>query len=262
MKKQVWQSSQVDQYRLSDLVVTDIPIIEKQLGILLPQSYIDVLLEQNGGYLARNQMLVTGETLICEGLFGASCQDEAGILMTPYLQQEWQLPQKVCVIGGEGPSWFVLDYRLNRGEPVVSYLDTEAEVDIVISQNFVSFIDSLQPSTEEPITAVLPKESYCQESLEQYVKAGDNPYHITAAFLFFVTATCDLTWLVKQCYQAVLIENEFIGPEVLSYLVQKIQKLTLSQKEKKTLTDFATAIGQHHQPNVRKYQDIIIKIIL
>ncbi|WP_462405215.1 SMI1/KNR4 family protein [Gracilibacillus sp. Marseille-QA3620] len=59
------------------------------------------------------------------------------------LLKEWNLPEELVILNGDGHTWFALDYRNNRVEPAVSYIDTDGDLDFVLADNFDEFIKDL-----------------------------------------------------------------------------------------------------------------------
>ena len=72
-------------------------------------------------------------------LYGISTNEEEGILITIDMREEWELPEDIILLNGDGHTWVFLDYRKNQEQPSVSYIDLELEIDLVLASNFTDF---------------------------------------------------------------------------------------------------------------------------
>lgn len=125
---------------------------QTQLGVTLPQAYLDLLQIQNGGYTQEFVFLTKEKTSWAEDhvplneLFGIvvdpTHEGAHNILDTAELAQEWGLPQDVVVFTGEGHWWLVFDYRKSP-YPTVTWLDVDSGEDVVIAQSFEAFLSGL-----------------------------------------------------------------------------------------------------------------------
>lgn len=142
-----------DYGKLEPLTDEVIAIAEKQLKVKLPDSYINILQEQNGGYINFNAYPTTVPTSWAEDyihvelIFGIG--KEKGILESEYLIQEWGLPRNVVLIAGDGHSWIAFDYRKQKTEPPVILLDVDEEKIIELAPNFETFLNGLYIQSEE-----------------------------------------------------------------------------------------------------------------
>ncbi|MEF2095575.1 SMI1/KNR4 family protein [Bacillus sp. CFBP9009] len=68
-----------------------------------------------------------------------------------YLLNEWGIKEKDFVtISGDGHMWLVLDYRKNKDEPQITFIDTEENRTSVIFKTFKEMIENLyEPPTED-----------------------------------------------------------------------------------------------------------------
>lgn len=146
--KSIWQED--NEYGklepLSDEVVKK---AEDILKIKLPNSYINILKQQNGGCIKFNAHPSDVPTswaddhVNVDHLFGIGLGKEKGILESEYLIQEWGLPKNVLLISGDGHSWIALDYRNSKAEPPVIFIDVEQNQEIRLAKNFEEFINGL-----------------------------------------------------------------------------------------------------------------------
>src|SRR5699024_4288707 len=131
---------------------------------------------QNGGRLQRNLFKLDDKEIFIDELFGISANEAEGILTTIYMRKEWNLPEHIILLSGDGHSWIFLDYRKNTLKPSVSYLDLEAEEDYVLAENFTDFIHGLSvgESTEE--VELVAEGVYTTEAFEKIVAEADDPF--------------------------------------------------------------------------------------
>ncbi|MDQ0271640.1 SMI1/KNR4 family protein [Cytobacillus purgationiresistens] len=129
---------------------TDAEIIEaeKQLKVKLPDSYIRLVKEQNGGRSIHNAFptkVATSweEDHIQIDEFHGIGGEGMSILDSGYLIQEWELPEDIVLISGDGHSWVALDYRKRKENPSVIYLDSEMEQTIELADSFDEFLQGL-----------------------------------------------------------------------------------------------------------------------
>jgi len=68
---------------------------------------------------------------------------EPGILDSPELIEEWGMPKELILLNGDGHIWIALDYRNNKDEPAVVYIDNESNEAIILADCFDDFIERL-----------------------------------------------------------------------------------------------------------------------
>lgn len=110
----------------------------------LPASYLQLLAEQNGGYV-RNMVVPTLEPtsdgLDCAHLhyiYGLNADSEKSI---PY--QDF-LPDYFIIFSAHGKCYFAFDYSVDGSEPAIRYLDTETDNWQELAPNFGSFLELLR----------------------------------------------------------------------------------------------------------------------
>lgn len=127
--------------------------VENQLGVKLPEAYIELLKIQNGGYIEHNAFLTDFPTSWADdhinveelrGIGSDSC-----ILDSTYLIEEWDLPKGIVIIAGDGHAWIALDYREINENPAVILVDEDVAGIRELAPNFKSFIDGLTTMMEE-----------------------------------------------------------------------------------------------------------------
>lgn len=127
---------------------------QANLGVRLPDAYVEVLRERNGGVPIRRCFRTTRRTSWAEdhieistllGLgFDGGIDSEFG---SAYLIQEWGYPNigvVICDTPSAGHDTVMLDYREcgPEGEPRVAYVDEDRSI-LLLAQNFAEFIAGL-----------------------------------------------------------------------------------------------------------------------
>ncbi|PRS12174.1 SMI1/KNR4 family protein [Bacillus pumilus] len=113
---------------------------EKKLGVTLPDTYKKLILEQNGGYTLLNAFPTDqpngwAEDHVSFDHLRGIAKDE-GIMDSDYLIEEWELPEGLVLICGDGHTWIALDYRETKEHPPVHYFDLEDETDFKLADSF------------------------------------------------------------------------------------------------------------------------------
>lgn len=149
-KYNFWAGNYYNHPPLTDDMVSQ---AEKRLAVKLPSELIELLKVQNGGYTKGFAFPMTKATSWFEnhislpelfGIVDESFSTAQNILSTEYMTKEWDLPEKQVLLCGDGHWWITLDYR--KGDsPTITWIDTEAEEDIYISDSFKTFLNGLVP---------------------------------------------------------------------------------------------------------------------
>ncbi|MFJ8768804.1 SMI1/KNR4 family protein [Streptomyces clavifer] len=140
---------------LTDAVVQD---AERQLGVRLPASLLDILRVQNGGVVAElgNAFPTDVPTSWNENyvpldeMMGIGRHDgQPSLLDTAYLVEEWGLPSPLVLLSGDGHCWIALDYRAcgRRGEPSVIWFDVDDGTELPLAADFQAFVERLTAAT-------------------------------------------------------------------------------------------------------------------
>lgn len=129
---------------------------EKRLRVRLPVAYVALLRRQNGGpvqeRIIRAQGAVDKETqyyltdghAMLESLAGVTLtEDSRSVMQTPAVVAEWDLPKKLVLIDGEGPTWIALDYRKNESRPGVVLIVADAGPPVQLAPSFRDFLAAL-----------------------------------------------------------------------------------------------------------------------
>ncbi|MFD6280749.1 SMI1/KNR4 family protein [Streptomyces sp. NPDC060209] len=136
---------------LTDSVVQD---AERQLGVRLPASLLEVLRIQNGGLVADpwNAFPTDVPTSWSENhvplddMMGIGRHEgQLSLLDSAYLVEEWGLPSPLVLLSGDGHCWIALDYRTGgeRGEPSVTWFDVDGGTELPLATDFTTFVERL-----------------------------------------------------------------------------------------------------------------------
>lgn len=132
--------------------------IEQELGYKLPESYIWLMKQHNGGLPTKTCFPTNSPTSWAEdhiaitGIFGIS-KDKSfslcGELGSQFMIDEWEYPPigvAICDCPSAGHDMIFLDYREcgSQGEPKVVHIDQEFDYHITpLADNFEEFIRGL-----------------------------------------------------------------------------------------------------------------------
>ena len=148
MKSTIWADD--DYLKLAPINDELIKKAEEVLNVKLPESYITLLKEQNGGTLrldvhpAPKPNSWADDHVNVSGLYGISFnENESSILESRYLIREWEMPENIVLLSGDGHTWIALDYRNVAENPPVIFIDNEFEEIIELAPNFESFLQNL-----------------------------------------------------------------------------------------------------------------------
>ncbi|MGG0638681.1 SMI1/KNR4 family protein [Bacillus altitudinis] len=145
--KSFWEIDEEGYYTLKKINEAEIAKAEKKLGVTLPDTYKKLILEQNGGNTIHNAFPTTHSNSWAEDhiqfthLLGIA--EDEGIMDSAYLIKEWELPEGLVLIFGDGHTWVAMDYRKTKENPAIHYFDVEMEEDFKLADSFDEFIEGL-----------------------------------------------------------------------------------------------------------------------
>ncbi|PRS78113.1 SMI1/KNR4 family protein [Bacillus sp. GBSW2] len=145
--KQFWEIDEEGYYTLEKINEKKIAKAEKKLGVILPDTYKKLILEQNGGYTVHNAFPTNHSNSWAEDhiqfnhLLGIA--EDEGIMDSAYLIKEWELPEGLVLINGDGHTWVAMDYRKTKENPAIHYFDVEMEEDFKLADSFDELIQGL-----------------------------------------------------------------------------------------------------------------------
>lgn len=141
---------------------------EKKLGVTLPESYLDLLQRQNGGYL---RCVLPDADVPHDMIWGIGPHFPS--ITAPHEQLRpnlsgrgpWvpSMPRRLIPFDGDGHWYLCLDYR-SASIPRVSFIDLEREQERQVASSFVAFLQSLRPAQEIPRFGVeqdVPMDDLC-----------------------------------------------------------------------------------------------------
>lgn len=121
-------------------------MVETKYGVKLPKDYVTFLGKQNGGFINYGKVRDYEDEIVVDRISGIGgstydCLDESD-----YYINEWELPHNILLFAGDGHWWLCFDYRKSNtsGDPVISYLDSETNRDLVIASTFDEFLSMLR----------------------------------------------------------------------------------------------------------------------
>lgn len=145
--KSFWEIDDEGYYTLKKITAEEVAKAEKKLGVTLPDTYKKLILEQNGGYIIHNAFPTTHSNSWAEDhiqfnhLLGIA--EDEGIMDSAYLIKEWELPEGLVLINGDGHTWVAMDYQKTKENPAIHYFDVEMEEDFKLADSFDEFIEGL-----------------------------------------------------------------------------------------------------------------------
>ncbi|MCY7597312.1 SMI1/KNR4 family protein [Bacillus altitudinis] len=145
--KSFWEIDEEGYHTLKKINEAEIAKAEKKLGVILPDTYKKLILKQNGGYTVHNAFPTTYSNSWAEDhiqfnhLMGIA--EGEGIMDSAYLIKEWELPEGLVLINGDGHTWVAMDYRKTKENPTIHYFDVEMEEDFKLADSFGEFIEGL-----------------------------------------------------------------------------------------------------------------------
>ncbi len=71
---------------------------------------------------------------------GTRIKDGEYFLEAAYLAMEWEIPDKMVLIAGDGHIWFALDYRTIRTNPPVVFLAGDEWLPVRVANSFEDFM--------------------------------------------------------------------------------------------------------------------------
>ena len=203
MAKSFWIEED-DYFKLEPLTEELVEKAEKDLKIKLPLSYINILKEQNGGFITFNSYPTDVPTSWAENhihvdhIFGIG--EKNSILESEYLIKEWDMPEGLILFNGEGHTWVAFDYRNVDSNPSIVYVDNEDETVLKIADTFDEFLERLY--TEE--SDLLDEDDddfrmkhYGKEDFEVLIQQ-DNVEELTHAIHYLSQFEPDVVWVSKQ----------------------------------------------------------------
>lgn len=159
--KYIWRTPKYLPYVQPTLTEDAIKEAEKKMGYKLPKEYLELLTIQNGGYIRYTIVETPHSQISGIGPFYPS------ITNFEWLKEYEGLSYEIDGLfpfDGDGHWNICLDYRKNKEEPEITYIDTEIDFEKPIAKNFKEYIDKLIIETENEY--VIETTSSLEETLK------------------------------------------------------------------------------------------------
>lgn len=157
---------------------------EAALGVKLPAELLAVLNVRNGGQIRLSSLKLTPEGRKKYGrkrysftrLAGVHATDTDGLTQqTALAREEWELPEGLIPLGGDGHTWCCLDYRAcgSTGQPSVTHIDLDGGQEFALAPTFAEFISNLfrDPDSWEPALIALDQGAPVGKMLDGVLEA-------------------------------------------------------------------------------------------
>ena len=147
----IWEQTE-ESMELAPLNEEMINKAQDELGVKLPESYLQLLREQNGGAIRFNAHPASEPNGWAEDhvqmdyIMGIG--EGGGILDSAYLIEEWDMPKNLVLLSGDGHTWVALDYRQTKENPPVIYIDNESGQSFELARSFEVFLKGLYTAEE------------------------------------------------------------------------------------------------------------------
>jgi hypothetical protein len=146
--KRVWKTPIWLPYLNPELTDEMVLEAEKKICHKLPNEYIELLKIQNGGYIRlKNKVNDYAPHDVIEGIgsqFPSILDADLSNIDDPFTELDG-----LVHFDGDGHWYLCLDYRLNKTEPQITYLDVECEEEAVLYESFAEYLQALEFSEED-----------------------------------------------------------------------------------------------------------------
>ncbi|APJ11161.1 MULTISPECIES: SMI1/KNR4 family protein [Bacillus] len=264
--KSFWEIDDEDYYTLKKINAEEVAKAEKKLGVTLPDTYKKLILEQNGGYIVHNAFPTSHPNSWAEDhiqfnhLLGIA--EDEGIMDSAYLIKEWELPEGLVLINGDGHTWVAMDYRKTKENPAIHYFDVEMEEDFKLADSFDEFIEGLytvEYAVDEEATEVeyeLPEVYLSKEEFEAILKLDEpHTYDIYKLECYPMLEIKDIEWFFKKLRDYIpSVKDELtlheIASSIDSLLLQNQKRMPKSVELIEILQQIIKFLGNHEMPEV------------
>ncbi len=204
--------------------------VEKELGVKLPESYIQLMTIHNGGALSYNTLhsgrVPDGEVVI-DDIKGIDLEE--GIIESSYLVKEWELDEKLIIFSGDGNYWLSFDYRKGDNlEPSVVYIEEGTEEKPKkVAKNFQLFLKKLKEPDDDLMIPVDDHDYpvYTKEEFEKNVYSSNDYVILVDGFDQYADEDCDLTWYLLLVEKALYTKKiDRLEDTIAEALLRKLKK--------------------------------------
>lgn len=199
---QLFEGNYFDNHTLAPVTDELIQLVQQNLKVVLPNSYIALMRMQNGGELRTRKLVIGKETISVDYLNGIGTKAGEGIWLSNSLKREWGLSNRFVYLFGDGHTWLALDYRRYKGDnPPVTYIDLELGTKEVVAEDFSQFLTLL--TYDERLQSTVYEygsdlEFFPREDVEQVMKNCNGAYMMSAGMMYYGFTDEDLTWYFTQ----------------------------------------------------------------
>ena len=266
MMKQIWNYEVLDQYELNPLTPEKVESAQSELKVKLPDSYLKLLNEQNGGSLYLNAFPISFEDedhLAVDYLLGIGENKREGIQQSDYFIKEWGLPKRIVLLSGDGHTWIALDYRKVNENPPIIYIDVEQEIEKQLSSSFDEFVSKLY-HIDQLNNFVAFEGTKTEFTYKEGEKAfrGNSPGVVGYALLHFSKIDCDVNWFIHQIGKLAKKKDEFIVQDAEMALMKIISnKYDVPGTNTEGIQEIVTYLTSHQEDTVRNYANKLQRLI-
>lgn len=163
--KSIWQKPIYLPYLQPELTENILENFEKNLKYKLPSELIELLKIQNGGYIRKKLEELPNEQIYGIGPYFPSIER-----MDWEEYEEWVSFELEGLVpfDGDGHWYICLDYRENKLEPQVTYIDTECDNQNIVAKTFSEYLLKLSIDTSDELVIKTNK------SIEEIVVSLEN----------------------------------------------------------------------------------------
>lgn len=144
--KYIWSVPKYLPYVQPELTPEILEQAQKQIGYNLPDKLVEILKIQNGGYVRYKLAETPHEQIMGIGPYFPSLTDFDWSESKEYVSFELD---GLVPIDGDGHWYICLDYRENKEEPQVSWIDLECDDEQKIADSFSEFLELLELDVQE-----------------------------------------------------------------------------------------------------------------
>lgn len=160
--KTIWKVPKYLPYVQPGLTNEIIENAEKKIGYKLPKEYLDLLKIQNGGYIRYTLKETLNREIYGIGPFYPSITNFEWLSEFDDLSFD---TNGLFPFDGDGHWNICLDYRKNKIEPEITYIDTESDYERPIAPTFKEYLNLLELETHN--VYVIESNSSIDEILKQ-----------------------------------------------------------------------------------------------
>lgn len=160
--KTIWQVPKYLPYIQPSLTDEIIEEAEKKIGYKLPKEYLELLKIQNGGYIRFALKDTPHRQISGIGPYYPSITDFDWL--SDYEDLSFNI-KDLFPFDGDGHWNICLDYRKNKLNPEITYIDTESDYEKLIAKTFNDYLNLLEIETENEY--VIETNSNIEDAIKQ-----------------------------------------------------------------------------------------------